>query len=110
VLSWSLLEAMAAGCAIVASRTPPVEEVIRDGENGYLVDFFDRQALADRVSDMLTNREKQDGIRAAARQTVVERFDLTSKSLPAYLALLRRLTRRRRQDRGSLAHGAASAV
>jgi glycosyltransferase involved in cell wall biosynthesis len=110
VLSWSLLEAMAAGCAVVASRTPPVEEVIRDGENGYLVDFFDRQALADRVSDMLTNREKQDDIRAAARQTVVERFDLASKSLPAYLALLRRLIRRQRQHPVSLAHGAESAV
>ena len=68
------------------------------------------QALADRVSDMLTNREKQDGIRAAARQTVVERFDLTSKCLPAYLALLRRLIRRQRQHPVSLAHGTAPAI
>ena len=96
VLSWSLLEAMAAGCAIVASRTEPVEEVMRDGENGYLVDFFDSDALADRVSDMLLNRDRQDGIRAAARRTVVERFDLASICLPAYLALLRRLIRRQR--------------
>jgi glycosyltransferase involved in cell wall biosynthesis len=110
VLSWSVLEAMATGCAIVASRTPPVEEVIRDSENGYLVDFFDRQALADRVSDMLTNREKQDNIRAAARQTVVERFDLASKCLPAYLALLRRLIRRQRQHPISLVHETAPVV
>jgi glycosyltransferase involved in cell wall biosynthesis len=94
VLSWSLLEAMSAGCAIVASRTPPVEEVIRHGENGYLVDFFDQTALADQVSEVLLNQETQDGIRAAARQTVVERFDLTSHCLPEYLALLRRLIRR----------------
>ena len=97
VLSWSLLEAMAAGCAVVASRTPPVEEVIRDGENGYLVDFFDRDALADRVSDMLLHRERQEPIRAAARQTVVERFDLKTKCLPDYVRLLRRMIRRQQQ-------------
>jgi glycosyltransferase involved in cell wall biosynthesis len=94
VLSWGLLESMAAGCTVVASRTPPVEEVMRDGENGYLVDFFDRDALADRVSEMLLQRDRQDKIRAAARQTVIDRFDLATKCLPSYVALLRRLMRR----------------
>jgi glycosyltransferase involved in cell wall biosynthesis len=103
VLSWSMLEAMSAGCAVVASRTPPVEEVIRDGENGYLVDFFDQQALVDRVSDVLANQPRQEDVRAAARRTVVERYDLVSKCLPAYLALLRRLIRRRPQVSVSLA-------
>ena len=97
VLSWSLLEAMAAGCAIVASRTEPVEEVIRDGENGCLVDFFDRNALVDRVSDLLADPARYEPMREAARRTVVERYDLASRALPAYLALLRRLIRRQRQ-------------
>jgi glycosyltransferase involved in cell wall biosynthesis len=97
VLSWGLLEAMSAGCTVVASRTPPVEEVMRDGENGYLVDFFDRDALADRVSEALLQRDRQDKIREAARQTVIERFDLATKSLPTYIGLLRRLIRRQRQ-------------
>lgn len=38
VLSRSLLEALSAGCCVVASRTPPVEEVLQDGVNGLLAD------------------------------------------------------------------------
>lgn len=41
VLSWSLLEAMSAGAAIVASDTDPVKEAMVDGETGLFVDFFD---------------------------------------------------------------------
>ena len=53
VLSWSMPEAMAAGCALVASNTAPVREVVEDGVNGRLVDFFDAEELADTVADVL---------------------------------------------------------
>ena len=53
VLSWSLLEAMAAGCLVIGSRTPPVEEAIDGTSNGYLVDFFDADALAERICSVL---------------------------------------------------------
>jgi glycosyltransferase involved in cell wall biosynthesis len=94
VLSWSLLEAMAAGCAVIASRTAPVEEVIRDGANAHLVDFFDTDALADRVCDALAHPERDEQIRTNARRTVVERYDLKTVCLPAYLRLMRRLAGR----------------
>ena len=74
VLSWSLLEAMSAGCLVVGSRTPPVEEVIRDGENGLLTDFFSTEQLAARIDHALS--KDFSPLRDAARKTVVERFDL----------------------------------
>jgi glycosyltransferase involved in cell wall biosynthesis len=79
VLSWSLLEAMASGCAIVGSRTAPVEEVIRDGENGRLVDFFDPRAIVDatlaamETRDIESRRERAAAFRAL-RMSASERL------------------------------------
>lgn len=89
VLSWSMLEAMSAGCLIVGSRTPPVEEVIREGENGLLVDFFAPAEIVQRVCSVLA--EGRDGfaeIRQNARRTIVENYDLKTICLPAQLKLI----------------------
>lgn len=88
VLSWSLLEAMAAGCAVIGSDTQPVREVIRDGENGILTDFFDTARLADRVVGLCRRRESLAEIRSRARQTVVERYDLRRICLPQQVELV----------------------
>lgn len=90
VLSWSLLEAMAAGCMVVASRTPPVAEVIEDGVNGWLVDFFDVAGLSDRLVAALAERATLGRLRAAARATVATRYDLTV-CVPQHIALIRAL-------------------
>ena len=74
VLSWSCLEAMSAGCAIVASDTAPVREVITP-ETGVLTPFFDVAALSDRVVDVLSRRSEYDRLRANARQVALARFD-----------------------------------
>jgi len=88
VLSWSMLEAMSAGCLIVGSRTQPVEEVIRDCGNGLLVNFFDPKEIADRAVDALEDRRGHESIRRNARQTIVDEYDLRTICLPAYLRLL----------------------
>jgi glycosyltransferase involved in cell wall biosynthesis len=91
VLSWSMLEAMAAGCLVIASDTAPVTEVVVDGENGRLVDFFDRDALVAAVGAALRDPTRGQALRAAARTTVVQRYDLRRRCLPAALGLIRSL-------------------
>ena len=84
VLSWSMLEALSIGCLIVGSRTAPVEEVIEDGRNGFLVDFFDADALARRIAEVLDNRQALTHVRHAARQTALE-YDLSTRCLPGWV-------------------------
>jgi glycosyltransferase involved in cell wall biosynthesis len=88
VLSWSMLEAMAAGCLVVGSRTAPVEEVIVDGENGLLVDFFDVPGWTRALTTALADPAAQDGLRAAARRTALARYDLRSICLPRMVAFV----------------------
>ncbi|WP_169566628.1 glycosyltransferase family 4 protein [Sneathiella limimaris] len=76
VLSWSLIESLSCGALVVASDTAPVREVIKDGQNGYLTDFFDVDALADRISYALDHQKELEGIRKAARETVVQNYAL----------------------------------
>ena len=88
VLSWSLLEAMSAGCAVVASATPPVEEFVRHEENGLLFDFFDPDALVDGVVRVLSHPARLAAMRANARQTIVDHYDLKTVCLPRQRALV----------------------
>jgi hypothetical protein len=73
VLSWSLLEAVAAGCCIVGSAMPPVQEVIEDGVNDRLVDLFGHEGLARALTDALQHPDDMLALRQAARRTVCER-------------------------------------
>lgn len=99
VLSWSLLEAMSVGCLVVGSRTPPVQEVIGDGENGLLVDFFSPQGIAARVDEALSMDSTL--MRQRARATVIENYDLKRVCLPRQLQLAGWLTASQEKlDRG----------
>ncbi|HEX6828030.1 MAG TPA: glycosyltransferase family 4 protein, partial [Burkholderiales bacterium] len=95
VLSWSMLEAMSVGCPVIGSRTPPVQEVIEDGVNGLLVDFFSPGEIAARVAEVLARPDAIAPLRARAREHIVARYDLRTVCLPAHLALLDRLASRK---------------
>lgn len=82
VLSWSMLEAMAAGCLVVGSRTAPVEEVLNHGDTGLLVDFFDVKAWAQTLSAALADPAAHAPLRKAARDFATRNYDLRTVCLP----------------------------
>ncbi len=86
VLSWSLMEAMSAGGAVVGSATQPVQEVIRHGDNGLLADFFSPDEIADRVCQVLAGGPEIEALRQRARQTIIRDYDLTRVCLPQLAA------------------------
>ena len=86
VLSWSLLEAMSVGCAIVASDTQPLHEAIKHDETGRLVDFFDVAGLANEVCALLDDPAARQRLGQNARQFAQANYDLQTVCLPKQLA------------------------
>lgn len=76
ILSWSMMEAMSFGCALVASKTAPVEEVVQDGVNGLLANFRSPEHLAMRVEELLDHPELRQRLGKAARQTILDKYDV----------------------------------
>ena len=88
VLSWSMLESMAAGCVVIASRTSPVEEVIKHEQNGLLVDFFSPPEIVAAVNRVCESKTRMQHIRDAARQTIIENYDFETVCLPQQVRLI----------------------
>lgn len=89
VLSWSMLEAMAAGCVVIGSKTAPVLEVLNN-KNGILVDFFATTEIANAVDSALKNKKKYAELRINARETIVSNYGV-QKSLKQYQELFTKL-------------------
>ncbi len=88
VLSWSLMEAMSAGCLVVASDTAPVREVMEDGRTGLLTDFFSPGKIAARIGEALEGDFR--ALRRQARAAIEQRFRLRDL-LPKRIDWLRHL-------------------
>lgn len=86
-LSSGLFEAMSCGCLLAGSDTEPVREVIRHGENGFLCEFGNEVSLAETVIGLLERSSVMNPIREAARQTILEQYDL-KKLAPQHVQLL----------------------
>ena len=90
VASWSLREAMACGCALVASDTAPVHEFVQDGVNGLLTPCLDPARLAERVLQMLEDTTLAAKLRAGARAFAEAQLRMEDH-IAGYEALITRL-------------------
>jgi hypothetical protein len=97
VLSWSMLEAMSTGCALVASDVAPVAEFVTDGETGRLVPFHEPEAIAQAVAGLLDDRAAARAMGLRARAAIVADYDLDAL-LGAKRALLEQALARRRAE------------
>ncbi|MEM0908473.1 MAG: glycosyltransferase [Pseudomonadota bacterium] len=97
VLSWSMLEAMAAGALVVGSDTPPVRELISHDRNGFLTDFFSADKIADDLEVVLRGDVDSERLKVAARSTILADYALPI-ILPRQWALMRAVARNGRPD------------
>ena len=86
VLSWSMMDAMSCGAVVLGSDTAPVREMIRDGENGLIADFFDAEAMAEKALTVLRDPDAARPLGRAAEQMVIERYSLEAV-IPEMLAM-----------------------
>lgn len=86
VLSWSMMDALSCGAVVLGSDTPPVREMIRDGENGLLADFFSPEQFAEKALAVLKDPAAFRPLGRAGEQMVVEQYSLEAV-LPQMLQL-----------------------
>jgi glycosyltransferase involved in cell wall biosynthesis len=69
------IEAMASGCAVVATAVGGIPEIITDGRTGFLVPPNDPEAIKEKLSTLMGDGELLDSMAKRARDDVVRRFD-----------------------------------
>jgi glycosyltransferase involved in cell wall biosynthesis len=90
VLSWSLFDALACGCTVVASNTSPVRELITHEQNGLLADFHDVEGLTDLALRVLRDPAAHRPLAEAGQAIIQEKYTL-EKTLPRMLDLYQRV-------------------
>jgi glycosyltransferase involved in cell wall biosynthesis len=76
-LSNALMEAMACGCCVIASEVGGNPELVSDGTTGLLFPSQNRQALIDRLSEVLADPQRRRSLAAAAAGQIREEFSLS---------------------------------
>jgi len=86
VLSWSMLDALASGCVVLASDVPPVREMIEHGRNGLVAPFFDTDSLAETALRVLNDPAAHRALGVAARAEMQAKYslDVAIPQLKAY--------------------------
>jgi glycosyltransferase involved in cell wall biosynthesis len=95
VLSWSLMDALACGCTILASDTPPVSEVIGHEQNGLLAGFFDVDAFARQALRVLADPEAFRPLGQAGVSLIDEKYSL-GRTIPLTIEFYRRVLESKR--------------
>lgn len=108
VLSWSLLEALACGCAVVASDTAPVREVLRNGENAILVDFMQPKAISTAITNLLANKSLSNKLRVEALHSSAQYSSTSGNS--AWLTIIKELSTERSRVLKSLADASSPEI
>jgi glycosyltransferase involved in cell wall biosynthesis len=93
VLSWSMVNAMSCGAVVLGSATGPVQEMIREGENGLLADFFDVEAFATKAVMVLKDPDAFRPLGRAAEQMVTDRYSMEA-TIPRMVDLYERTVNR----------------
>ncbi len=75
-LPMAMLEAMAAGCVVVASEMASVGSVIETGENGFMIEPGNVSQLTKRLRSLLSGEENEESLSIKARATIAEKYDL----------------------------------
>ncbi|MEX2186242.1 MAG: glycosyltransferase [Pirellulales bacterium] len=89
VLSWSMMNALACGCTVLASSTPPVEEMIEHEKNGLLAPFYDIDQFVEQALAVLDDPAAYRHLGQAGEAMIAERYSL-EKMLPRMLELYQR--------------------
>lgn len=75
-----LMEAMASGLPVIASRIAGIPELVHDGENGRLIPAGDTESLIRAMSDLLSDADARHRMGRAGRQTVVADFSIADEA------------------------------
>ncbi len=86
VIANVIVEAMAAGLPVVASKVPGVEELVEDGVNGYLVAPNQAEGLTEAIATLVQYPEQRNSFGRAGRQRVLRDFD-SSRNVASLLRL-----------------------